>query len=293
MAAFRNGSFQIGGYGFRPIKELGSKIADTNLIFLGTNAIVFDRETLDPWYQATRPVWEEKTGAGMPATIMYATDDPAPPLACLTQCQTCNPNLPKEKSCSKPMGVFGQMEEARKVLTYHEEHQLIGWLARYLDFLQPREIIFGLGSQSLQSRNRLRAGLQGVLPVDQWENDVEHWFNIASASLQYFPVFTAAGYFPTLTEEAVVRPNSTSELNLCQNQVRIPAYDCIIRQIAEANSYTAENKEHSFRLLQRSLDVACVFSRSASDNLVIIPRVPMPPHPKASRQPPVPAGRVE
>ncbi|KAG6354602.1 hypothetical protein INS49_004620 [Diaporthe citri] len=219
IAVLRNGSFGIGGYGFRPINELGSMIADTHLVFLGTNAIVFERETFDPWYHATRPAWDMTIGAGMPSATMYAADDPAPPLACLVQYRICNPNLPKEKSCSAPMGIFGAGDEAHKVLTYHEEHNAIQWLQHYFyAFSQPRDIVFGLGSHSLQSRNRLQAGYQGDLPVDQWENDVEHWFNIASASLQYFPVLTATGYLPNLNEEAILRPSSTSELEICQNQ---------------------------------------------------------------------------
>lgn len=165
----------------------------------------------------------------MPAKTLYAADDPAPPLACLIQYRACNPNLPEEESCSVPLGVFGYTEEAHKVLTYHEEHNVTDWLQDYLyAFPTPRDIVFGLGSHSLQSRNRLQAGTQGTLPVDQWETDVEHWFNIASASLQYFPVLTAGGYFPNLTEEALRRPNSTSELEICQNQVRTSHDTCVV-----------------------------------------------------------------
>lgn len=247
-AALRNGSFQIDNYGFRPINELGSRIGDTHLIFLVTNAVVFDRETLDPWYHATRPAREEKIGVGMPTSKLYAADDPAPPMACLVQYQTCNPTLPEATSCSEPMGVFGQMEEAHKVLTYHEKHNLTDWLMDYLTFLQPQGIVTGLGSDSLQSRTRLSAGLQGALPVNQWENDVEHWFNIALAYIQYFPVFTAAGYLSNLTEEYVLRPNSTSELKICQNQVRITHNGCIVTQAMKANCLMEENKEHGFRL---------------------------------------------
>lgn len=117
------------------------------------------------------------------------------------------------------MGVFGQMEQAHKVLTYHQKHNLTNWLINYLTFLQPQGIVTGLGSDSLQSRNRLSAGLQGALSLNQWGNDVENWFNITLASIQYFPVFTAAGYLSNLTEEYVLRPNSSSELKICQNQV--------------------------------------------------------------------------
>lgn len=157
----------------------------------------------------------------MPVRTMYAANDPAPPLACLVQYQACNPTLPEERSCSAPMGIFGHIQEVQKVLTYHEEHNVIDWLGDYLlAFSAPRDIVFGLGSHSLQSRNSLQGGSQAALPADQWEHDVEHWFNIASASLQYHPVLTAAGYLPNLTEEAIRRPNSTSELEMCHSQVR-------------------------------------------------------------------------
>lgn len=73
--------------------------ADTLLLFLSANNIMFTKPTNDPWYSAHQlgPVYASGHGNGIVQT--YVADQAANVVGCAYQYQYCNPHLPPSSGC--------------------------------------------------------------------------------------------------------------------------------------------------------------------------------------------------
>ena len=76
-----------------------------------------------------------------------------------------------------------------------------------------------MGTESLLSRRTLGGGIQGALPDNQWQLDVEHWYQIILAGYQKIYLDAAAGPPSSHPEEWVQRPVNEGQITMCQNQV--------------------------------------------------------------------------
>jgi hypothetical protein len=82
------------------------------------------------------------------------------------------------------------------------------------------EVLSKLGDKSLSSQFLLNNGVQGPLPLNQWQLDVNGWYNTVLASIQAMFVHTALG--DAGTQQAEYLPLSSIERNACNSQVCAP-----------------------------------------------------------------------
>lgn len=88
--------------------------------------------------------------------------------------------------------------------------------------MSAKDVVKILRSSALTSRNHLVGGIQGSLPEDQWQLEVENWNSISLASLQGGTVDIATGPGDTAMLEHFWRgPVNDEERLLCQNQVSL------------------------------------------------------------------------
>jgi hypothetical protein len=214
-----NFSTDVGDSTFDPIPQLISNTADTELIFLASNAIRYIGEVTDPWYQATQPFHD--IGADHAGKIpSFVANEPAAPLACFVQSQFCNPSMPAENQCPPLNGIYPAENLAVSYLNHQREQESLDWLASFM-IITPSIATDILGSKALLSKQSLAAGIQAKLPDNQWEIEVQHWLNIGLAYLQRAMVLSAAGDPSHMNDTSMRRPNTTGEYEVCQSQVSL------------------------------------------------------------------------
>ncbi|KAI3326463.1 hypothetical protein HD806DRAFT_551441 [Xylariaceae sp. AK1471] len=75
-----------------------------------------------------------------------------------------------------------------------------------------------MGTESLLSKRSLSNGIQGSLPDNQWQLEVEHWYQIALAGYQKIYLDGASGPPPSYPEEYIQRRANPEQHKLCHNQ---------------------------------------------------------------------------
>lgn len=207
---------------FEPIPQLLSPHADIKLVFLSGNDIVFSEETIDPWYSARQRVPSHYSRSGNTSSEsvdVYSVDAAASVLGCTQQFQLCNPNLPLEEQCTPPATFadifYNESTWSPEGGNFKALERLV---IKLLNF-DPTSFVASIGITSLTSRYGLAAGIQGPLPDNQWQLDVEHWFKGSLAQLQQDTVEYATG-----PPDPAIREFIRSDDNLynCKNQVSKP-----------------------------------------------------------------------
>jgi hypothetical protein len=82
-------------------------------------------------------------------------------------------------------------------------------------------LMLNLGAEALTSRYGLQQGLQGPLPKNQWQLDVQHWMGTTLALVQLMFVNTATGPSDPSLTGWFRSANNTQEQAYCNNQVRV------------------------------------------------------------------------
>jgi hypothetical protein len=159
----------------------------------------------------------------------------ASPLGCVEQWQWCNSAYPGESGCG-PLAslydsVYGaapffnvtseELDPARPFSSTKNGTRLI-WPV-LIQSSSPSiisEVLSKLGDKSLSSQFLLNNGVQGPLPLNQWQLDVNGWYNTVLASIQAMFVQTALG--DAGTQQAEHLPLSSIERNACNSQVCAP-----------------------------------------------------------------------
>ncbi|KAI0006574.1 hypothetical protein F4779DRAFT_620499 [Xylariaceae sp. FL0662B] len=212
-ALFQNGSL-LDESDFDPIPELHKPEGDIWLIYLTSSGVFFLDKTLDPWYQATHPAGAISYGStGNPESsnlTIYAQDEVGAPLACMKQEQFCRTTTPNDENCTPLQGNADAYTS--------DSAGNVDWSKSAPFYSNPYDAIRSLSAQSLVSRSSLHAGLQASLPDNQWEIDVQHWFEIGLATLQKLYLDYAAGPTSSFPEILTRRPSTDQEKSLCANQ---------------------------------------------------------------------------
>lgn len=202
--------------GFYPIEELATTAGDTVLIFLSANRVLYNTEVDDDWYSAHQASGNNLSSSNSQSHPYFLADEPATVLGCNSLYQVCDPTKPPEHGCSALSGSFdtGFIDTAPQ--TRRERAQ--NWSLAFFEDIA--NIVRTLKFASLTSRFRISGSVQKALPVNQLQQEVENWHNIAMNSFQAGPVINAAGPGDSaVLQDLWTRPPDDIANYICKNQV--------------------------------------------------------------------------
>ncbi|KAL0260201.1 hypothetical protein SLS55_003885 [Diplodia seriata] len=217
-AIYQNGSLVDTKSDFQPIANMERPDANVLLFFLSAGQVVFNTQTIDDWYRATHKVADVVPGVlsnNGSSVSVYGQDESASPLACTSQTQLCSSQLPEDKRCTPLGGDWDTYDSAEILFREDALWDMFSWM--YFDSLGVEQVVGDLGTQSLKSRDTLSGGIQGPLPANQWQLDIQHWFATASAYQQASAISYATGANANL-QQWVLEPTTTSQRAICRNQ---------------------------------------------------------------------------
>jgi hypothetical protein len=220
---------------FSPIPALWANETDVMLFFLSANDIKFFKPCDDPWYAATTLAREfDPTGlSGNTTVTYYVRDEPARALGCTSAYQFCHPDISSGKSgesgesgksCTSLAGYY-RATAAALALWQTDEHKALFNASVYnilTDVSDLRDIAAVAGIASLKAREILQDGLQGPLPNNQWQREVENWYGATLAQLQRTTVKYATGPTEPALLQILERPQTEGERRLCRSVVSSP-----------------------------------------------------------------------
>lgn len=215
-----NGSC-IGG-AFNPIPELCTGDSLLTIVFLSSNHVPFIQRTTDDWYTATT-LGERLVLGGYNGTLQtYLQNEAASPLACLQREQICDPSLPEGHRCT-PLGSFADLQANVEALVKDQDQlNRISWTYDVLTSPSQllADVIAKLHSSALLARYSMSANLQGPLPDNQWQLEVQFWFATIMAQVQQAFIRAAMGPSSPDLDVFSTPPESDASKELCRNQVR-------------------------------------------------------------------------
>ncbi|KAK7709700.1 hypothetical protein SLS57_008605 [Botryosphaeria dothidea] len=159
------------------------------------------------------------TGDGQEEYVdLYMADDMASVMGCVQQYQLCNPNLPKEKRCSPLAAMMDNFENAKTLWSEAKKYDALKMPINTLLNFAPTAITQNLGIASLTSRYSLQGSMQGPLPDNQWQLDLEHWFTGALSLLQSRAVEYATGPSEPAMQKWIIPPKDDAQRYFCDNE---------------------------------------------------------------------------
>lgn len=219
---------------FFPIPALWNNASDVLLFLLSTNDVHFLEACHDPWYAATTRIDKKMSPTspwGNNTTIpLYVRDEPARVLGCASRYQLCIAKSGKsksEKSCTPLAGYRGGMLTSVDALWQTDGQRSIfdAWLKNiWFSVSSISSITSVAGIASLKARDSLAFGLQGSLPNNQWQLEVENWYGASLADLQKWTVEYATGPIEPALLQILKRPQTEGEHQLCQNVVSVSTF---------------------------------------------------------------------
>ncbi|KAF2800536.1 hypothetical protein K505DRAFT_400844 [Melanomma pulvis-pyrius CBS 109.77] len=208
---------------FTPIEGVYRNDADVTLLFLSSNQVVSPIEINDPWYSAHQQSSGFRlsfTGWGNLTLGGYFGDETASVLGCAKQYQICYPDKSGNPSrCSR----LGGKQELYWLLTSLEQSdaQLNRTKWSIMSALTGNELdafVQTLGAGSLSSKYSLVSGIQGPIPDNQWQLDVEHWHAATLVAIQGSAVDAASGPSNPEMRKFWPPPANDQERSICNNQ---------------------------------------------------------------------------
>lgn len=178
------------------------------IFFLSANEIRFLQETRDPWYHATTPT------PRLRFENQFYQDEPASPLACACREQVCNPNLGGRDQCTK----LGSLEDLGNISSSQPSMQRLNWTMRAIRDVANEAIPAGVSSRSLLARKSMALGAQAPISDNQWQLEMEYWFEISMATMQQSLVSLALSE-PKHLAKIMVPPSNEEEIKLCRSMV--------------------------------------------------------------------------
>ncbi|KAK8086641.1 hypothetical protein PG994_001615 [Apiospora phragmitis] len=185
------GSFNPRESDFKPDPDLIRRDGDVSLAFLSGNGVYLFSRTDDDWYKATVNT-ATLSSASNPDQALYRPEEAASPLGCVQQFQYCRD--PTKGQCGSLL-----------IWTYFNLMPIATSLKGVIDTLGPT---------SLAPQTFLQQGMLSRIQENQWQLDVERWWQIVLAGFQATFVNTAqgSGLFGT------VKPENEHDWEFCRNQ---------------------------------------------------------------------------
>lgn len=201
-----------------PIEELEKKDASVFITFLSTNGVSFIGNSGDPWYSTNILTAHND---GILGAQLYVSDEPASPLGCVLQHQLCNPNLAQGNDCSPYFSTSDSRRHMRALWPDEADRDAVKWSYwSAVGAFDIGSVTTQLHTQALES-NAARGIFQGRIANNQWQLDVERWFNISMATIQQRYIEVATGSTDPEMRKYIVPPSNSRQKRLCKSQVRI------------------------------------------------------------------------
>ncbi|KAI0019667.1 hypothetical protein F4780DRAFT_745194 [Xylariomycetidae sp. FL0641] len=196
-ATVENGSFYKGGSNFCPVPDVSRTDADTYLIFLESNGLIFAEASDDPWYDLSKHTSHAPDGTGLSQS--YRPSEPSSPLGCVEKHQFCSINTDGVRECGPLASIRDAVKGASPLFNATYDYDNTGakiattesaaLFNYFVDTISSNHvsvftIIQTLGAASLDSRRYLYNGIQTKLEPRQWQLDVVHWWNMVMAGRQ-------------------------------------------------------------------------------------------------------------
>lgn len=205
--------------GWMPIDELAQKNADLSLIFLAPNGIMYYEANNDPFFSAN-----DANDAGSTDSIdasYYKSDNVVNIMGCTDQYQYCHPeDLTRCTPLTDYANAWTSIYDPK--LGFDDVQQLVASrIALNSRGLSIHHSISGRGASALRAQDYVaeRSQLQ-VLP-NQWQIEINTWFDIALAKIQRAIVEYATG--PEFTPEGTYnqKPSDTDFISraMCKSQI--------------------------------------------------------------------------
>lgn len=240
---------------FFPIPELFRPDADLFLIFLSGNGVNFWEQTDDPWYRGnvTGTTALHHMYGYIENHTVYRPEEAASPMGCIQQYQYCNADFKCGNLASDSDAIVSAaplfnttLEETRgNTNVSGPVSSRFAWFHKIMSTsYELNSLITGFGSKFLESRVHLSEGYMGILPNNQWQLDVTHWWAILLAAKQAAFVNAARG--PTdksiLESKFISSPKHPYEEEMCNSQVRSSILHLYLIQYTATNNVTMSRK---------------------------------------------------
>ncbi|KAI0016634.1 hypothetical protein F4780DRAFT_669738 [Xylariomycetidae sp. FL0641] len=249
QATIERGKVIAGTSDFYPSDFLFRPDADTTVVLLAGNGVVYTNPSDDEWYRVSSQEFSPAlVSANSTASFPYYPPlEPASPLGCIVQHQfcrkstdNCGPLTNFQDAAAGAAPFFDTTYDTLYDTTYDDLsgsnpaniaritsinpsaarfHYLLGVLGMG-SVSAPENILAQLGLPFLASQSSWSSGYQGPLSPNQWQLDVLHWSDIMRASIQ--ASFLDTVYRATPSDQSQFKYwqlfESSTELSLCKNQ---------------------------------------------------------------------------
>ncbi|KAL1641683.1 hypothetical protein SLS58_005961 [Diplodia intermedia] len=215
-----NGSYDNPYSYFHPIPELAVPDADLMLFALSENGLEFLEPSQDLWFAASRPSGYKIVQSAMSGTSeLYLQDDIVSFLGCTSRQQWCNSTVSEGEQCQPLQGRMSSRDSTFPA-QHDKQRRIHNWLSLLIENLMPpmSNLVGTLGVSALTARFRVGSALQGPIPDDQWQLEVQHWFSTCMAALQDAFVAGAAGAPYEELRPFFAPPANPQARNICRNQ---------------------------------------------------------------------------
>jgi hypothetical protein len=209
-----------GDQAWLPVPALNVSNADISAHFLAQNSVQYLAPVLDPWLSANQLYNDSKPGLEL---ILYGPDAFVSVMVCMDQYQICNPG-----SSPYDCTIVGSQKDLRKGFLQLglNPYQLATArrLALALEWTSTYQAVLSLSGTALPARDRLVDLIGTGLPPNQWQLEVQGWFETLLAKLQSYVVEYAANIADLGPTGSVLAPPPDSDpetqaaLDQCSNQ---------------------------------------------------------------------------
>jgi hypothetical protein len=203
-----------------PVSALNVRNADVSVAFLAQNSVEYLSPVSDPWFSANQMFNDSLPNDSF---IFYGPDQYLNVMACIDQYQICNPTT-SPYTCTVVGSVLDMHEGYLEVGLNEYQTATALRLSYALELIGTYLTVNSLGDTALLARDRLTWTVGQGLPDNQWQIELQGWFETSLAKLQSYVVEWAANLVDLGPEGSVIAPSpavnglSFASLDLCSNQ---------------------------------------------------------------------------
>lgn len=206
--------------GWMPVPEINRTNADVAVIFIAQNGVSYAEPVDDPMFAAHVRLDLDAIIAG--TGDYFSADNYVTTMGCAEQYKICNPNNGK---CSDATGVNQMImwlayNNAKINLNTIQQAIALRVISGALASGSIGSIVFAMADNALQAKDVLVGGTMSQgLPSNQWQKEMEGWYNKGLADLQRKIVEFATGPQNVVSGSHIYKPweEDTSSLAIIQH----------------------------------------------------------------------------